>query len=188
MSLLLALLATVVVVTAVLTALFQEVISAIATFAIFSLGLAVLWLLFAAPDVALAEAAVGAGVLSVLLLLVAVRTSPGMPGIPDAGWFRRPTVCGLVVAGGLVAVLAATIPTLPPADDHTTPAVSQTYADGSLTPYGYYLQETEVVPEVTNAVVAILIIYRPIDTFGEIVVIVAALVGALLVLELEGLP
>jgi len=63
-----------VVVVAVLTAVVRDVLTAVVVFAAYSLGLAILWVLFHAPDVGLTEAAVGAGVTTALFLLAISRT------------------------------------------------------------------------------------------------------------------
>jgi len=47
----------------------RDVLNAIIAFAAFSFGIAVAWILLAAPDVALTEAAVGAGITTVFFLV-----------------------------------------------------------------------------------------------------------------------
>lgn len=60
------------------TALFVErtkdLLSATIVFGAFSLVLSVLWLILKSPDVALTEAAVGAGITTVVLLAVLAKT------------------------------------------------------------------------------------------------------------------
>ncbi len=52
----------------------KDLLSAIIIFAAFSLVLSVLWLILQAPDVALTEAAVGAGITTVVMLAVLAKT------------------------------------------------------------------------------------------------------------------
>jgi uncharacterized MnhB-related membrane protein len=52
----------------------KDLLSAIIVFAAFSLVLSVLWLILQAPDVALTEAAVGAGITTVVMLAVLAKT------------------------------------------------------------------------------------------------------------------
>lgn len=52
----------------------KDLLSAIIVFAAFSLILSVLWLILQAPDVALTEAAVGAGITTVVMLAVLAKT------------------------------------------------------------------------------------------------------------------
>ena len=60
--------------TAVAVVALRDVLSAIIAFAAYSLGLAIVWVFLQAPDVALTEAAIGAGVTSVLFLLTITKT------------------------------------------------------------------------------------------------------------------
>ena len=52
----------------------DDLLGAIIVFASYSLVMAVLWLLLMAPDIALTEAAIGAGVTTMLFLAVISRT------------------------------------------------------------------------------------------------------------------
>jgi uncharacterized MnhB-related membrane protein len=52
----------------------KDLLSAIIIFGAFSLVLSVLWLILQAPDVALTEAAVGAGITTVVMLAVLAKT------------------------------------------------------------------------------------------------------------------
>jgi uncharacterized MnhB-related membrane protein len=52
----------------------KDLLGAVIIFAAYSLVIAVLWLLLRAPDVALTEAAIGAGVTTILFVAVISRT------------------------------------------------------------------------------------------------------------------
>jgi multicomponent Na+:H+ antiporter subunit B len=199
-----------VVVTAVATALARSLVVTLLSFAAYSLGLAMVWVLLRAPDVALTEAAVGAGVTTALFLLVvrratrprsAVETdarqgttgadptvgrepntgdggSPATDGgrptarIPPA-WrrLRSASVAGLVAVGMLL-----TVPALP--------AVGAADAPGFGPVTDFYLTDA-ADRGIDNVVTAVLVVYRGFDTFGEIVVVLAAAVAVLAVFGRE---
>jgi uncharacterized MnhB-related membrane protein len=52
----------------------HDLLAAVVIFASYSLVMSILWLLLAAPDIALTEAAIGAGVTTILFLVVISRT------------------------------------------------------------------------------------------------------------------
>ncbi len=52
----------------------DDLLGTVIIFAAYSLVMAVLWLMLAAPDIALTEAAIGAGVTTILFLTVISRT------------------------------------------------------------------------------------------------------------------
>ena len=52
----------------------DDLVGSIIIFASYSLIMAILWLLLAAPDIAMTEAAIGAGVTTILFLVVISRT------------------------------------------------------------------------------------------------------------------
>lgn len=173
--------------TAALVALLDDIVGAIVAFATCSFALALLWTVLAAPDVALAEAIIGAGIMSVLLLFTVAKTTSGPVG--DIA-VERPSLRSvngrLVLVLGLLAVpLWASLRTLPSVGSPDAIAVREVYPDGSLTPYGYYIEETIAETGFSNAVVAVLTVYRNFDTFGELIVIFAAAVGVMVVLNRE---
>lgn len=52
----------------------RDLLGAVVIFAAYSLAMAVLWLMLRAPDIALTEAAIGAGVTTILFIAVISRT------------------------------------------------------------------------------------------------------------------
>lgn len=175
--------------TAVLIALLEDLVGVIIAFAACSLALALIWTVLAAPDVALAEAAIGAGLMSVLFLFTVGKTTSGPVGDIDVGARAlRPVNWPLVALLLVLAVpLGASLRKLPSVGAPDAMAVRAVYADGSLTPYGYYVEQTVVETGFPNAVVAILTVFRNFDTFGELIVIFGAAVGVLVVLGREDL-
>ena len=73
---------------AVGAALLKDTLAAVMAFAAYSLGVSVLWLVLQAPDVGLTEAAVGAGIMTVLFLLaLSNTTSPDVDRLFESvGW------------------------------------------------------------------------------------------------------
>jgi multicomponent Na+:H+ antiporter subunit B len=168
-------LAVFVLLTAVATAAFRDVLASIVVFAAYSLGLAALYLFFRAPDVALTEAAIGAGITTVLLLVTIAKTTRQRREAtfdPVDG----PALLGVAALG---AVLLVTLPAFPAVGAETAPIPSNAEVTG------YYLANAYAETEVENAVTAVLAAYRGFDTFGEAVVVFAAGVAGLLVLRRE---
>ena len=170
-------LAAFVIVTAIATVLLRDVLSAIIVFAAYSLGMAVLYTLLLAPDVGLTEAAIGAGVTTILLLLtIAKTTRPGEGKLTESvNW---PAAFVSVVLAGVLLFTVGSIPT-----ENFAGGLTPVIANPDVT--GHYLAETYRQTGVTNAVTAVLAAYRGFDTFGEAVVVFAAAVAVLVVLRKE---
>ncbi|NKE35050.1 DUF4040 domain-containing protein [Natronococcus sp. JC468] len=172
-------LAVFVLLSAVATALFRDVLSAIIVFAAYSLGMAILYTYLLAPDVAMTEAAIGAGVTTILLLLTIARTT--RPSTDEV--FERVDVPAVVVVGAFVLVLATLLPDMYAVGTQDAPI----WGAGVLseTPTVHYVQEAYAETHAHNAVSAVLASYRGFDTFGEAVVVFAAGLAVLLVLKRE---
>ena len=164
------------VVAALAATVLRDVLSAIIVFTIFSLAASVTYVLLSAPDVALTEAAVGAGITSVLFLVTIARTVRPVGDRLLIAVDRRAAVAAVALAG----VLAVGVAGLPPAG-----AADSVVASGPVT--SYYLSEAYAETGVKNAVTAVLAAYRGFDTLGEAVVVIAAGIAVLLVLHQENL-
>ena len=159
---------------AVGTALLKDTLAAVMAFAAYSPGISIIWLVLQAPDVGLTEAAVGAGIMTILFLLALANTVT-----PDADrLLERVRWRTVAFVGAFVLVMAATVPSLPAIGDPTAPVVA-----GDVT--GYYLEHAYKETQVKNAVTAVLAAYRGFDTLGEAVVVFSAGVVALSVLRRE---
>lgn len=126
-----------------------------------------------AVDVAFTEAAVGAGVSTVLMLaamLLADRESKPVPMTRQAG----PMI--IVVLAGIAMFYA--IGDMPAFGDPHSPANSYVGMD--------FIDRTAEEIHIPNVVTAVLASYRGYDTFGEAVVIFSAGLGVLLLLGLNG--
>lgn len=126
-----------------------------------------------AVDVAFTEAAVGAGV-STVLLLAAMAYLPAEEKVIDVSARRRLNLSALaitLVAGGLLIVAVLGLPPfgspLAPPHIHVAPR---------------YLTETDAVLHIPNAVTTVLASYRGFDTLGETIVIFTAGLGVVLLL------
>lgn len=163
-----------VVLAAGISVLLRDVLSAIIALAGFSFGAAIVYVLLSAPDVALTEAAVGAGATTVLFLVTIVKTvrPSGERVFEDIRW--GPLAVVVVLFGGLLV----TLPSLPGVGDPGTAV-----AAGDVTTY--YLQNAYPETGVENVVTAVLAAYRGFDTLGEATVVVAAGIAVLLVLRRE---
>ncbi len=136
---------------------------------IYSLVVAVLFVLMDAPDVALTEAAVGAGLMVILMLgTIALTTREERPHR-----MRHNLMALLVVAVTGAALIYATLD-MPRFGDPEAPAHVH------LSPR--FTQESPEEIGIPNMVTSVLASYRGIDTLGEAVVVFAAAVGVLLVL------
>jgi len=160
---------------AIATAAFKDVLAAIIVFAAYSLGMAIFYAILLAPDVAMTEAAIGAGVTTLLLLLTIAKTvRPGRDRL-----FEEVHWSGVLVVGAFTTAILVTVTTFPEigaadAPIPSNPEVSQ-----------YYLEEAYHDTGVENAVTAVLAGYRGFDTFGEAVVVFAAGISVLVVLHSE---
>ncbi|MDG1416382.1 MAG: DUF4040 domain-containing protein [Maricaulis sp.] len=122
-----------------------------------------------AVDVAFTEAAVGAGIGTVLMLAAMLLTArEAKETSPGRHWAALGVV---VVAGG--ALLFA-VPDMPVYGDAHSPANSGVGLD--------YLNETPNDIAVPNVVTAVLASYRGYDTMGETTVVFAAAVAVMLML------
>ena len=161
--------------TALATAAFKDVLAAIIVFAAYSLGMAIYYAVLLAPDVAMTEAAIGAGVTTLLLLLTIAKTvRPGRDRLLEE--IHLP---GLLVVGAFTTVILVTVTSFPAIGSPDAPIISHPEVSQ------YYLEEAYHDTGVENVVTAVLAGYRGFDTFGEAVVVFAAGVASLVVLHSE---
>jgi len=147
----------------------QHLFAVVMLSGIYSLLSAAFFVSLDAVDVAFTEAAVGAGISTVLMLggmlLTARREKPVTPG-------RAPVALAAVILTG-AALIYATID-MPAFGDPNAPANSSI---GQR-----YMEETPKDIAVPNVVTAVLASYRGFDTLGETMVIFTAGVGVILLL------
>jgi multicomponent Na+:H+ antiporter subunit B len=160
------------VITAVAIVRTRNLIVAVMLAAIFSLLMAANFFILDAADVALTEAAVGAGVTTVILLSALALTAERERSTGAIRWVS----IAVVVVTALV-LLYATFDK-PQLGDPNAP-VHQHVAP-------WYLENTTELIDIPNVVTAILASYRGYDTLGEVFVVFAAFVGVLFVLSASG--
>lgn len=151
--------------------LVKDLMSSIMIFSVYSLVMALEWARLNAVDVAITEASVGAGISTVLFMIVLSRTK-----YVDEG--KKPVhIPALLVAVGVAAILLYGTLDLPNLRD---PNIAP-----STHVVPYYLENSYEETGMVNVVAAILASYRGYDTLGETVVVATA--GFCLILLLRQL-
>lgn len=135
---------------------------------VFSLLTAGLFVTLDAPDVAFTEAAVGAGISTILMLGALAFTAQRQKPVRKAQ-----TVPLLVVTATGCALLYATL---------DMPEFGDAHAPVNTHVAPHYITRTPAEIDVPNIVTAILASYRGFDTLGETVVVFMAGVGVLALL------
>jgi multicomponent Na+:H+ antiporter subunit B len=152
----------------------RNLFAAVMLAGIYSLVSAGLFVVMDAVDVAFTEAAVGAGISTVLLL-----STLALVGHQEREPRRTPILplFVVIVTGGILAYGTSQIPPFGaldnPAHEHVAP---------------HYLEESEHEIHIPNVVTSVLASYRGYDTMGETAVIFTAMVGVLLLLSRGPLP
>ena len=139
----------------------RDLFGAIAFFIVYGIMIALAWVRLEAVDVALAEAAIGAGLTGVLLIGAwAMLNRLGVPEDhkPAAGWLRL--VAGSA-SGAITIILVAAVMALPAGREGLAPMVAEELADHG----------------VSNPVTGVLLDFRAYDTLMESVVLLVALVA-----------
>lgn len=153
-----AILAALIVVMAGFAVLGRGHFAAVVGFVVYGLLLSLAWMVISAPDVAITEAAVGGGVTGALLLVACARRKRGeMEKLPPWGTRIAALLLSGIVTAGLVAVVFA-LPSLPPT------LAPEAVASLDRTGMG-------------NAVTAVLMSYRALDTMLEKVVLLLSVVA-----------
>lgn len=161
-------------ITAVAIVRLSNLFATVMLYGIFSLLSAGLFVVMDAPDVAFTEAAVGAGISTVLMLAtLALIRKPNQSSYNEAPQTHLPWLPLIVVAITGSAIVYGTwdIPGFGVAD---TPA--QTHVAR------YYIENAMPETGVPNIVTAVLASYRGFDTLGEVTVIFTAAVAVMLLI------
>ena len=136
---------------------------------IYSFLMATLLLIFDAVDVALTEAAVGAGISTVLMLTVLYYTKVN----EEKPKFKSilPLIICLTI-GGLLIYGTYGLPPFGASDTPIHTHISVQYLERSISETG-----------VPNVVTSVLASYRGFDTLGEVIVVFTAAIGVLSILK-----
>ncbi len=145
----------------------QSLLAAIILSGAYSLTMAVLYVVLDAVDVAFTEAAVGAGVSTILALASLVL-------LPRQEKPQSLKIIPAFIASIAGLLLLSAIFTLPRFGDASAPVHTH------VVPDYIYGSATEI--DVPNIVTSILASYRGFDTFGETIVVFTAAIAALLIL------
>ncbi|MEE4173694.1 MAG: DUF4040 domain-containing protein [Xanthomonadales bacterium] len=160
---------------AVLTALgamrARNLFASVMLMGIFSLLMAAEFLLLDAPDVALTEAAVGAGISTVLLLSALALTGEEEKPQPRPPWI------GLAAVIIVTAIVFYAVKDKPMLGDPNTPVQTHVAAE--------YFPMTREFVDIPNVVTAVLASFRGYDTLGEVIVVLTAAIGVLFLIGPE---
>lgn len=151
----------------------RQLFGVVVMMAIYSFLIATVMLVLDAVDVAMTEAAVGAGI-STVLLLATLHLTKSREITPPRN-VVIPLFVAVVTAGALVFGTAD----LPPFGDETTPPQA-------MGPD--YIERTEEDIHIPNVVTAVLASYRGFDTLGEVVVVFTAGIAVLILLRRRRRP
>lgn len=151
--------------------LMKDLLSSIMVFTVYSLVMAIEWVRLNAVDVAITEAAVGAGITTVLFLVVLSRTRSEEDDRRKTNWTALPVVLAVsaVLVYGTIDMPKLMDPSIAP-NVHVVPG---------------YLETSYHDTGAHNVVTAILAAYRGYDTLGETTVVSTA--GLCTILLLRGL-
>ena len=147
----------------------KNLFAAVMLAGIFSLQMAAIFFILDAADVALTEAAVGAGIATVLLLSALALTSSREADT------RRPTPVAITIAVVTSALIIYATFDIPHLGDPTAPVHTH------VAPW--YLSRTPDLIDIPNVVTAILASFRGYDTLGELFVILTAGIGVRFILD-----
>jgi multicomponent Na+:H+ antiporter subunit B len=156
---------TLLVITAIAVVRTRNLFVAVMLLGIFSLLIAAVFLLLDAADVALTEAAVGAGISTVLFLGALALTSERERMATPHRWLSL-----AVVVSATLVVLYATF---------DKPAFGDPQAPVHQHVAPWYLEQTPRYIDVPNVVTAVLASFRGYDTLGEVFVVLTAGIGVL---------
>jgi multisubunit Na+/H+ antiporter MnhB subunit len=146
---------------AVWTLVARDTFAAVSGFVPYGLLLTLAWLQLRAVDVAMTEAAIGAGLTGVLLIAAAARLRP----TEAPAWAERPglptRLLAAIVSAAVAAGIGACVLLLPDPAPTLAPAVAQNIASTG----------------VGNPITAVLMSFRAMDTLLEAVVLLLGLIG-----------
>jgi multicomponent Na+:H+ antiporter subunit B len=155
--------------TAIAVVVLRDLISVVMLSGLFSLLAALLYVVMDAVDVAFTEAAIGAGISTVLMLgTLALTTGREKPSLKRT---RAGPIVLVCLAGALLVYATLDMPRygdpIAPIHHHVAPR---------------YIERSGAEVGMPNIVTSVLASYRGYDTLGEVFVIFTAAVGVLLLL------
>lgn len=155
------------IISSVAAALARSRLRAMAATGVVGFGMALLFVFFSAPDLAMTQVLVD--ILIVVLFVAVFRHLPTVSRISPSRRARVRDASVAVAAGVMMTALAWTVLTL----------------DGSRDVSTYFMESSQPLAHGRNVVNTILVDFRALDTLGEIVVLAVAAVGIVAVLRLR---
>jgi multicomponent Na+:H+ antiporter subunit B len=165
-----------IVICGVFAIMIKDLLGAAVVFGAYSFLMCLLWTEMGAVDVAFTEAAVGAGVSTVLFFAAVHRTSRQVKSRVSGRMLYKGI--GLLASGLLGGVLFYASSDFPDWADPTSPASTH------LSPH--FITKTLEETSVPNIVTSVLADYRGFDTMFETAVVLAAGLAVLIILRLGG--
>lgn len=157
------------VITALAVAFTKKNLTAIIIYTTFSLIMSILWIVIKAPDLAITEAAVGAGITSILMYVVLrnikeIDFFEGNPKKENVKTVKNKgnilyKVTSILLSVGIIAILLITVSHLPTQGSADVPAVNEVFTR--------YVQDSVEETGALNTVASVILDYRAFDTFGE---------------------
>ena len=168
--------------TAIAVALTKKNLTAIIIFTTYSLVMSLVWIILKSPDLAVTEAAVGAGITSLLFYIV-------LNNLGELEEFKNKrhqkkkenknkksyNFFGILFSTCIVALLLITVNALPPYGGANNPAINEVFHR--------YVGEAVNETGSLNIVAAVILDYRAFDTFGEAVMLFTAAIAVLTLLK-----
>ena len=156
----------VLVVTAIAVSLTKRTLTSIIIFTTFSLVMSILWIIIKSPDLAITEAAVGAGITSLLFYIV--LRNIGEIKISDYPKQKNKNavkstfsykVFSIIFTLGIISILLISVSYLPPQGSANTPALNEVFTR--------YIESGVKETGAINIIASVIFDYRAFDTFGE---------------------
>lgn len=171
--------------TALAVAFTKKNLSAVIIFTVYSLVMSVVWVVLKSPDLAITEAAVGAGITSLLFYIVLSNLNE-LKEFENIKYKKMKknkleknkksyNFFGIVFTLIIVVLLLVTVNSLPPYGGADNPAVNEVF--------DRYVNEAVNETGALNIVAAVILDYRAFDTFGEAVMLFTATMAVVSLLK-----
>lgn len=159
-------------------------LTAIIIFTAYSLIMSLVWVIIKSPDLAITEAAVGAGITS-LLFYVTLSSVDELKEFEHMGFKKKPdkknskafTGVGVAITVVIVILLLFSVSNLPPYGSAENPSVNQVF--------DRYVESGVTETGAINLVASVILDYRAFDTFGEAIMIFTALMAVMMLVKKE---
>lgn len=177
------LLMAILIITAIAVAFTKRNLTAIIIFTTYSLVMSILWIVIKSPDLAITEAAVGAGITS-LLFYITLRDVGELASTTKIKKRKKSkktesnlayNFFSILFTLGIVSILLYTISFLPEQGGFNVPALNEVF--------DRYVSSGVEETGAINIVAAVILDYRAFDTFGEATMLFTATMGVVSLLR-----